>query len=96
MGGETQLTSRFEQLVDHMIAHNRFDVCFSFVTNGTIFKPDLIKKLSKFRRVGIEVSVETVDEHNAYVRQGTDTATVLANIERYQSFCNASSITTAS
>ena len=93
MGGETLLTSRFEELVDHMIAHNRFDVCFSFVTNGTIFKPDLMKKLSKFRRVGIEISIETVDDHNAYLRQGTDTAAVLSNIERYQSFCNASSIT---
>ena len=93
MGGETLLTDRFEELVDHMITHNRFDVCFSFVTNGTIFKPDLMQKLSKFRRVGIEVSVETVDEHNAYQRQGTDTAAVLANIERYQLFCNTSSIT---
>jgi len=76
-----------------MITHNRFDVCFSFVTNGTIFKPNLMQKLSKFRRVGIEVSIETVDEHNAYQRQGTDTAVVLANIERYQLFCNTSSIT---
>ena len=93
MGGETLLTSRFEELVDHMIANNRFDVCFSFVTNGTIFKPDLMQKLSKFQQVGIEVSIETVDEHNAYQRQGTDTAVVLANIERYQSLCNGSSIT---
>ena len=93
MGGETLLTSRFEQLVDHMIAHNRFDVCFSFVTNGTIFKPDLIKKLSKFRRVGIEVSIEAVDDHNAYVRQGTNTAQVLENIKQYQLCCNESSVT---
>ena len=93
MGGETLLTNRFEELVDHMIAHNRFDVCFSFVTNGTIFKPDLMKKLSKFRRVGIEVSIEAVDEHNAYQRQGTDTAQVLKNIKHYQSACNGTSIT---
>ena len=93
MGGETLMTNRFEELVDHMIVHNRFDVCFSFVTNGTIFKPDLMKKLSKFRRVGIEVSIEALDDHNAYVRQGTNTAQVLKNIEQYQSFCNGSSIT---
>jgi len=93
MGGETLLTGRFEDLVDHMIANKKFDLCFSFVTNGTVFKPSLMDKLSKFRRVGIEVSIETVDEHNAYQRQGTDTSEVLANIDRYQSWCNESSIT---
>jgi MoaA/NifB/PqqE/SkfB family radical SAM enzyme len=93
MGGETLLTNRFEELVDHMIAHNRFDVCFSFVTNGTIFKPDLMKKLSKFRRVGIEVSIEAVDDHNSYQRQGTNTAQVLENIEQYRLCGNESSIT---
>ena len=93
MGGETLLTNRFEELVDHMIAHNRFDVCFSFVTNGTIFKPDLMKKLSKFRRVGIEVSIEAVDDHNSYQRQGTNTAQVLENIEQYRLCGNGSSIT---
>jgi uncharacterized Fe-S cluster-containing radical SAM superfamily enzyme len=93
MGGETLLTRRFENLVDHMIAHDRLDVCFSFVTNGTTFKPALMNKLKKFRRVGIEVSIEAVDEHNAYQRQGTDTSKVLENIEKYLAHCNNSSIT---
>ena len=53
MGGETLLTKRFEDLVDHMIAHNRLDVCFSFVTNGTAFRPELMSKLKQFRIVGI-------------------------------------------
>ena len=60
MGGETLLTSRFEELVDFMIAHNRFDICFGFVTNGTKFNKSLINKLTRFKRVGIEVSIETV------------------------------------
>ena len=93
MGGETLLTKRFEDLIDHMIANDRFDLCFSFVTNGTVFNPALMNKLLKFRRVGIEVSIETVDAHNAYQRQGTDTAQVLANLERYQTYCNNSNIT---
>ena len=95
MGGETLLTARFEDLVDFMIEHERFDLCFSFVTNGTIFRPDLLNKLKQFRRVGIEVSIETVDEHNAYQRQGTDTDMVLKNIEQYKKWCNGSSITVA-
>ena len=95
MGGETLLTPRFEDLVDTMIEHQRFDLCFSFVTNGTVFKPRLLDKLKQFRRVGIEISIETVDQHNAYQRQGTDTDTVLKHIEQYQQWCNGSSITVA-
>lgn len=93
MGGETLLTPRFEQLVDFFIAAKRFDVCFSFVTNGTAFRPELMEKLTQFRRVGIEVSIETTDQHNTYVRQGTDTELVMTNIIKYQQFANNTSIT---
>ena len=93
MGGETLLTPRFEDLVDAMIEAKRWDLCFSFVTNGSVFKPELIQKLSKFKRVGIEFSIETVDDHNAYQRQGTNTQQVLENIERYLTHCNGTSIT---
>ena len=93
MGGETLLTRRFEDFVDHMIAHGRLDVCFSFVTNGTVFRSDLMDKLKQFRRVGIEVSIETIDAHNAYQRQGTDTDLVMANLDRYLEWCNGSNIT---
>lgn len=95
MGGETLLTNRFEHLVDRFIAEGKFDVCFSFVTNGTVFKLALLEKLKQFKRVGIEVSIETIDEHNAYQRQGTDTQTVLNNINKYLEHCNNSSITVA-
>ena len=93
MGGETLLTRRFEDLVDHLIAHNRLDVCLSFVTNGTVFRLDLMNKLQRFRRVGIEVSIETVDQHNVYQRQGTDNAVIMANLDRYHNMCNGSNIT---
>lgn len=93
MGGETLLTDRFEDLVDTLIAHKRHDVCLSFVTNGTVFKPELMIKLAGFKRVGIEVSMETVDQHNAYVRQGTDTDLVLHNIDQYLAVSNGTSIT---
>jgi hypothetical protein len=90
MGGETLLTARFEQFVDFMIAHDRFDLCFSFVTNGTVYNENLMNKLKQFARVGIEVSIETVTEHNDYVRQNTNTQLVLENISRYKNLCNDS------
>jgi len=93
MGGETLLTDQFEDLVDTMIEHGRFDVCFSFVTNGTVYRPELLEKLSQFKRVGIEVSIETVDEHNAYQRQGTDTDLVLKHLAQYKEFANGTNIT---
>ena len=45
--------------------------------------------------MGIEVSIETIDAHNAYQRQGTDTALVLENIDQYLTHCNGTSITVA-
>jgi pyruvate-formate lyase-activating enzyme len=93
MGGETLITKRFEDFVDFMIDRGRFDLNFSFVTNGTTFNENLINKLKQFNRVGIEVSIETLTEHNQYVRQGTDNQLVLANIKRYLAHCNNSNIT---
>ena len=92
MGGETMIAARFEDLVDTLITHERFDVGFSFVTNGTTINPGLMHKLKKFSRVGIEVSIETTTVHNSYVRQGVDTNQVLENIKWYQSHANNFSI----
>ena len=95
MGGETLLTDRFEDLVDTMLAAGRTELCFSFVSNGTVYKPALVEKLRNFRRVGFEVSIESLTAHNAYQRQGTDTQLVLDNIWRYLEMCNGTSITVA-
>jgi pyruvate-formate lyase-activating enzyme len=93
MGGETLLTKRFEDFVDFMLAKGRTDLNFSFVTNGTVFNETLMKKLLQFDRVGIEVSIETVTQHNSYQRQGTDTDIVIKNIRQYQQYCDDSRIT---
>lgn len=93
MGGETLLTDRLEDLVDTMLAAGRTELCFSFVTNGTIYKPTLVQKLRNFRRVGFEISIESLTAHNAYQRQGTDTQLVLDNIQRYLDMCDGTSIT---
>jgi molybdenum cofactor biosynthesis enzyme MoaA len=92
MGGETLLSPRFEELVDFMIMHERFDISFSFVTNGTVYKPKLLEKLKKFARVGIEISIETITKHNDYVRQGSTLSEVLTIIDQYQQLCNNSNI----
>ncbi len=93
MGGETLIQPRFRELIDFLIDQGRTDLCISFVTNGTVYDPDLSNKFKFFERVGIEVSIESLDEVNDYVRQGTNTSEVLDNIENYLKDCNGSSIT---
>jgi len=93
MGGETLIQPRFRELIEFLHLHDRTDLCVSFVTNGTVYDQDLVGKLKSFERVGIEVSIEALDEVNAYVRQGTDTDLVIKNIEKYLAECNGSSIT---
>ena len=88
MGGETLLTKKFEEMVDFMIAHKRFDLNWSFVTNGTVFNKELMGKLKQFQRVGIEVSIETATPHNEYVRQGTDNNLVMETIDKYLEYNN--------
>lgn len=93
MGGETVLQPRFEELLDWFIQHERFDVSWSFVTNGTHYNPRIVEKLSKFRRVGIEVSIETVSSRNEYIRQGTSSVDVLGHILKYKQACVNSGMT---
>jgi len=93
MGGETLITPRFRDFVDHMIQRERFDLNFSFVTNGTSWDTELMDKLMKFKRIGIEVSIETASKHNAYQRQGTDTDQVLQNMDRYLEYCDNQRVT---
>lgn len=92
MGGETILTKRFHDFLNFMIANKKFDLNFSFVTNGTIFDMELIQKLKLFQRVGIEISIEAITEHNSYSRQGTITNEVLENIKKYNRECDGDRI----
>jgi len=92
MGGETLITERFEDFLDFMIAHGRTDLNLSFVTNGTIYKPQLIEKLQLFQRIGIEVSIESLDATNSYQRQGTDQQKLMENLRSYVAICDGSKI----
>lgn len=88
MGGETLITSRLEEFIDFMISRGRFDLNFSFVTNGTVFNEGLMQKLKAFNRVGIEISVESLDATNSYTRQGTDQVSLMKNLAKYMAWCD--------
>jgi hypothetical protein len=84
MGGETVITPRFKDFVQAMSSAGRTDAGISFVTNGTRYDQELVSLLVGFKRIGIEVSIESLTDHNHYQRQGTDTQVVLDNIDRYR------------
>lgn len=93
MGGETLITKRFEDFVDFMAQQGKTNLNFSFVTNGTVYNDRLLDKLLKFSRIGIEVSIESLDATNSYQRQGTDQHVVMQNIDRYLRRCDNDKIT---
>ena len=81
MGGEPLLNKRFPILLDHLINIGRTDISISFVTNGTIVNPAIIDRLLKFKTCNVEISIESIEHNNHYIRQGSDTDSVLANIQ---------------
>lgn len=93
MGGETMLSPRFKDLVTRFSDARRHEVCFSFVTNGTIWDEDLVSRLAQFERVGIEVSMETLGKQNEYIRQGTNNKEVLLNIKNFSRYANGDNVT---
>lgn len=86
MGGEPLYHKRFYEFIDFCIANNHTDFHFTFVTNGSIFKPALREKLQKFKGVQIELSIESVSTSNDYIRYPSDTAAIVANLKKFLSW----------
>lgn len=80
MGGEPLLNKRFVELLDFLIEADRTSMSISFVSNGTLINPDIIQKLKKFKSFDIEISIESVNRNNDYIRQGSNIKDVLKNI----------------
>jgi sulfatase maturation enzyme AslB (radical SAM superfamily) len=83
IGGEPVINPKFEALIDRLIAAGRTDIYLGFTTNGTIFNQNLLSKLNQFRHVDIGISIECMGELNDLIRHGSNTQTVLDNIDAY-------------
>jgi organic radical activating enzyme len=84
IGGEPTINKRFNQLIDMFVSNNRTDFSFSFTTNCMHSLDHLWDKLSKFSRVEIGMSVETLNLANDYVRYGGSISTILNNIQQFK------------
>ena len=85
MGGEPLYHKRFYEFIDWSIDNNKTDYHLTFVTNGTIYKEELVEKLKQFKSVQIEISIENMHKSNDYIRMGSDFKTTQENILKFTS-----------
>lgn len=83
MGGEPFYHKRFVQLLDWLISKNHTDFVMTLVSNGTIFDQSIVDRLKKFRSVQLEISLESVDHVNDWVRYPSRTTDTLENIQKF-------------
>jgi MoaA/NifB/PqqE/SkfB family radical SAM enzyme len=86
MGGEPTIIKAYIDLLDYQIQNKMFYISQSFVTNGTKLNTDLMDKLQLFDDVDIEISLETLDRSNDYIRQGSNINEILKTIEKVKSY----------
>jgi len=80
MGGEPMLSKRFIELLDFLIEHKLTHISVSFVSNGTMAYNEAVARLKQFKSCDIEISIESVEDNNHYIRQGSNTADVKRTI----------------
>jgi len=80
MGGEPMINKRYVEFVQHLVDQGRTDISMSFVSNGTLINHELINLLKKFKEVNIEISLESINDNNHYIRQGSNTAQVIDSV----------------
>jgi sulfatase maturation enzyme AslB (radical SAM superfamily) len=86
MGGEPMLSKRFEPLMDYLIQSGKNNtISLSFVTNGTLYNQSIIDKIKKFKTCDIEISIESFDKTNDYIRQGSKIDQLKNNIQKFLS-----------
>jgi sulfatase maturation enzyme AslB (radical SAM superfamily) len=80
MGGEPLLNKKFLELLDFLLENKRQAISISFVTNGTVMNQLVVDKLKQFSSCDIEISLESISNNNHYIRQASNTATILKTI----------------
>jgi MoaA/NifB/PqqE/SkfB family radical SAM enzyme len=83
MGGEPMYHKRFIELLDVLIEHKHCDFALTVVTNGSIYNPGILQRLRHFRDVQMEISIESLDSSNDYIRWPSSYKEIRKNIESY-------------
>jgi pyruvate-formate lyase-activating enzyme len=96
LGGETTMNKRFHEIIDFLVDHNRTNIVLHFITNATLYNQNLINKLKKFKEIYIEFSIESIEDNNHYIRQGSNTQQVIENILKIKTQLESNAIFTIS
>jgi MoaA/NifB/PqqE/SkfB family radical SAM enzyme len=88
MGGEPTIIKKFVEFIDYLIYKNRSEISFSFVTNGTNLSNEFLEKLNFFSNFDLEISLESIDKNNDYIRQGSNIKKLLEKIENLLAYQN--------
>lgn len=83
MGGEPLHHKKFHELIDFLIDNDHTDFHLTFVTNGSVYSPELISRLKKFKSLQIEISIETTKRSNDYIRYPSKTDKIVNNIKLF-------------
>lgn len=84
MGGEPTIHPRFKHFIKFLIDNTdskKYGI--SFVTNGTNYDPEVVEMLKQFKTAAVEISVETANQTNNYIRQGSDISELRKNVESF-------------
>lgn len=83
MGGEPLYHKKFHEILDKLMQNNHTDFHITVVTNGTIFDDKILEKLKSFKSVAMEISLESLDLSNNYIRYPSDYQQIRQNILKY-------------
>jgi MoaA/NifB/PqqE/SkfB family radical SAM enzyme len=81
LGGEPFASKEHNQLIDWMIEHNKLDIEISYVTNGTLLTPTLIKKLKRFKKIELGISLDAVENITNFLRFPTEWTIFKENVD---------------
>lgn len=87
-GGEPLIIPLFWKLLDQASSNqNANKKTFNIHTNGMVYKKDLVKKLSSFRKSSIGFSIDALGQKNDYIRYGSKWENILQNLQLYLKDC---------
>jgi MoaA/NifB/PqqE/SkfB family radical SAM enzyme len=83
-GGEPLLIKQYYKLLDHLIDNNRCDTtALDIYTNCSVFNPKFVDRISKFKTVVLNLSIDAVGKVAEYQRYGTDWNIVKENAFKF-------------
>ncbi len=83
LGGETLYIKQFYEIADHLIDHGKTDLILGTTTNGTIYNKDLERYITSFKNFHLNISIESFDLINDYVRYPGKVADIKENILKF-------------